>query len=75
VLVVTHLPQVAAYADAQVRVAKQSDDAATVSHARVLDQPERVVELSRMLSGQPESDAARTHAAELLASAAGERGR
>jgi DNA repair protein RecN (Recombination protein N) len=75
VLVVTHLPQVAAYADAQVRVAKQSDDAATVSHASLLDRSERVIELSRMLSGQPDSDAARVHAAELLASAAGERGR
>ena len=75
VLVVTHLPQVAAYADEQVQVAKQTDEAATVSQARVLDRPERVIELSRMLSGQPDSDAARTHAAELLASAAGERGR
>jgi DNA repair protein RecN (Recombination protein N) len=75
VLVVTHLPQVAAYADAQVRVAKQSDEAATVARASVLDHPERVIELSRMLSGQPDSDAARVHAAELLATAAGERGR
>ncbi len=75
VLVVTHLPQVAAYADAQVRVAKQSDEAATVSHANLLDDGERVIELSRMLSGQPDSDAARVHAAELLATAAGERGR
>ena len=74
VLVVTHLPQVAAYADAQVRVAKHSDDAATVSRANLLDGGERVIELSRMLSGQPDSDAARTHAAELLATAAGERG-
>ncbi len=75
VLVVTHLPQVAAYADAQVRVAKQSDDAATVSRVSLLDSGERVIELSRMLSGQPDSDAARVHAAELLATAAGERGR
>jgi len=75
VLVVTHLPQVAAYADAQVRVAKHTDDATTVSEAAVLDHDERVVELSRMLSGQPDSDAARRHAAELLATAAGERGR
>jgi DNA repair protein RecN (Recombination protein N) len=75
VFVVTHLPQVAAYADAQVRVAKQSDEAATVADARLLDQGERVVELSRMLSGQPDSDAARVHAAELLATAAGERSR
>jgi DNA repair protein RecN (Recombination protein N) len=75
VLVVTHLPQVAAYADGQVRVAKESDDAATVSRAALLDDEERVVELSRMLSGQPDSEAARTHAADLLATAAGERGR
>jgi DNA repair protein RecN (Recombination protein N) len=75
VLVVTHLPQVAAYADAQVRVAKLSDEASTVSHASLLEHGERVIELSRMLSGQPDSDAARLHAAELLATAAGERGR
>jgi len=74
VLVVTHLPQVAAYADAQVRVAKQSDESTTVAQASVLDDPERVVELSRMLSGQPDSDAARVHAAELLTTAAAERG-
>jgi DNA repair protein RecN (Recombination protein N) len=74
VLVVTHLPQVAAYADAQVRVAKQSDESTTVARASVLDHPERVIELSRMLSGQPDSDVARVHAAELLATAAGERG-
>ncbi|HEX5365166.1 MAG TPA: DNA repair protein RecN [Acidimicrobiales bacterium] len=75
VLVVTHLPQVAAFADAQVRVAKTSDEASTVSSAAVLPPEERVVELSRMLSGRPDSDSARTHAAELLATAAGERGR
>jgi len=75
VLVVTHLPQVAAYADAQVRVAKQSDDAATVSYASLLEHGDRIIELSRMLSGQPDSDAARVHAAELLETAAGERGR
>jgi DNA repair protein RecN (Recombination protein N) len=74
VLVVTHLPQVAAYADAQVRVAKQSDESTTVARVSVLDHPDRVIELSRMLSGQPDSDAARVHAAELLATAAGERG-
>ena len=76
VLVVTHLPQVAAFADAQVRVAKHSDDDGRPCRgSALLDPDERVVELSRMLSGQPDSDAARTHAAELLATAAGERGR
>jgi DNA repair protein RecN (Recombination protein N) len=75
VFVVTHLAQVAAYADAQVRVAKESDDATTVSRARLLDDGERVIELSRMLSGLPDSNAARVHAIELLASAASDRGR
>ena len=75
-LVVTHLPQVAAFADAQVRVAKHSDDEAHGVPGRPCSSADdRVVELSRMLSGQPDSDAARTHAAELLATAAGDRGR
>ncbi len=72
VLVVTHLPQVAAYADAHVQVAKLSDEATTVSKVSVLDHAQRVVELSRMLSGQPDSDTARRHAEELLLTAAGE---
>jgi DNA repair protein RecN (Recombination protein N) len=75
VLVVTHLPQVAAFADAQVRITKSTLDMSTVAEADVLDDRERVVELSRMLSGQPESRTARDHAEELLATAAQERGR
>ena len=71
----THLPQVAAYADAQVRVAKESDEATTVSRAAVLDDGQRVIELSRMLSGWPDSAAAREHAIEMLTSAARDRGR
>ena len=67
VLVVTHLPQVAAFADRQIAVAKGEVEGRTVSDARLLDDAGRVVELSRMLSGQPESQAARGHAEELLA--------
>jgi DNA repair protein RecN (Recombination protein N) len=67
VLVVTHLPQVAAFADHQVAVSKVEADGRTTSSATALDDAERVVELSRMLSGQPESAAARGHAQELLA--------
>lgn len=67
VLVVTHLAQVAAHADTHVSVSKHARSGSTVSVARVLDPAERVVELSRMLSGTPESDAARRHATELLA--------
>ena len=55
VLVVTHLPQVAAFADTQVGVAKRPTGESTVARATVLGPDERVVELSRMLSGSPDS--------------------
>ena len=74
VLVVTHLPQVAAAAHEQVAVAKTEKDGRTVASARPVRGGERVVELSRMLSGQPASAAARDHAEELLAAASRERG-
>ncbi|KRF32465.1 DNA repair protein RecN [Nocardioides sp. Soil805] len=70
VLVVTHLPQVAAYADRHVVVHKQSDGTVTTSGLVVLDDAAREQELSRMLAGVEESDAARAHARELLESAA-----
>jgi DNA repair protein RecN (Recombination protein N) len=66
VFVVTHLAQVAAMADQQIRVSKSSDDRVTVAVAEQLDHDERVAEVARMLSGSPGSDAAREHAAELL---------
>ena len=69
VAVTSHLPQVAAFADQQVSVAKRDLDGTTVSEARLLTEDERVLELSRMLSGNARSEAAREHAAELLASA------
>lgn len=75
VLVVTHLPQVAAYADAQVSVTKVQDEGATVARAATLGPEERVIELSRMLSGTPESQRAREHASELLTAASLARGR
>jgi DNA repair protein RecN (Recombination protein N) len=73
VLVVTHLPQVAAFADEQVAVWKEEAGGRTVAKARRLDDAGRVVELSRMLSGQPESATARGHAEELLRLRAGRR--
>ena len=75
VLVVTHLPQVAAFADHQVHVSKAVRGRTTVSSVAALDEPGRVVELSRMLSGSPDSETTRVAAAELLTSAAAERGR
>lgn len=75
VLVVTHLPQVAAFADFQVAVAKGQQHGRTVASAAMLSPSERVVELSRMLSGSPGSKTAQGHAEELLEAAARERGR
>ena len=66
VLVVTHLPQVAAYADRHVVVEKSSDGTVTSSGLTVLDPAERERELSRMLAGQTDSDTALAHARELL---------
>ncbi|UDY25271.1 DNA repair protein RecN [Nocardioides sp. Kera G14] len=66
VLVVTHLPQVAAYADRHVVVQKSSDGTITSSGLTVLDDAGRERELSRMLAGMSESDTALAHARELL---------
>ncbi len=75
VLVVTHLPQVAAFADAQVALTKQDDGRTTVVQAEPLAAEARVRELARMLSGLADSDTGQDHAEELLATAAAERGR
>jgi DNA repair protein RecN (Recombination protein N) len=66
VLVVTHLPQVAAYADRHVVVEKSSDGSVTSSGLTVLDAAQRERELSRMLAGLADSDTALAHARELL---------
>ena len=67
VLVVTHLPQVAAVADAQILVAKAVHRQRTRTSTVRLHGDDRVRELSRMLSGQPDSETAKRHAEELLA--------
>ncbi len=72
VLVVTHLPQVAALADAQIVVDKRIVDGMTVATATRVDGESRTAEVARMLSGQEGSASARRHAAELLG---GRRGR
>ena len=75
VLVVTHLPQVAAFADRQVALEKTERAGRTVASARPVDGADRVIELSRMLSGQPASSRAHGHAEELLEHASRERRR
>jgi len=72
VVVVTHLPQVAAFADRQLLVEKTNDGSVTRSGVKVLEGEDRVRELSRMLAGQEDSQTARAHAEELLAAARGD---
>lgn len=73
VIVVTHLPQVAAFADRHVVVSKDRDGHVTAASVATVDGQERVHELVRMLSGLEGSQSGAEHAAELLALAAGER--
>lgn len=70
VLVVTHLPQVAAYADQHVVVSKAHDGSITTSGLQTLDDAGRERELARMLAGLEDSETARAHARELLDAAA-----
>ncbi|WP_285494040.1 DNA repair protein RecN [Actinomadura sp. NBRC 104425] len=74
VIVVTHLPQVAAFADQHLLVEKADDGSVTRSGVTVLDREGRVRELSRMLAGLEDSELGRAHAEELLQMAARERG-
>jgi DNA repair protein RecN (Recombination protein N) len=71
VIVVTHLAQVAAYADRHVVVDKRGSSAngAAQSRVRTLSEADRVVELARMLAGLDDTSTGRAHAEELLATA------
>ena len=70
VIVVTHLPQVAAFADNHLVVAKSIDGTITSTSVIRLEHEARVRELSRMLAGLEDSEFGQAHAAELLAMAA-----
>jgi DNA repair protein RecN (Recombination protein N) len=67
VLVVTHLPQVAAFADRHLVVDKGTAEGVTRSGVQTLEQSERVQELARMLAGMEGTETGRAHAEELLA--------
>jgi DNA repair protein RecN (Recombination protein N) len=70
VIVVTHLAQVAAFAGNHLTVVKDSDGAVTASSVRQLDGDERIAEMTRLLSGLPDSESGLEHARELLELAA-----
>lgn len=69
VIVVTHLAQVAAFADRHHVVTKSSDSDVTIADIRALADEERIGELARMMGGIADSDAALAHARDLLAEA------
>jgi DNA repair protein RecN (Recombination protein N) len=66
VICITHLPQVAAYADAHYTVAKTEADERTITTVRLLDQHEQIEELAAMLAGERAGPAAHRSASELL---------
>ena len=66
VIVVTHLAQVAAFANNHLSVVKSSDGSVTASSVRALDGEDREAEMARLLSGLTDSPAALEHARELL---------
>jgi DNA repair protein RecN (Recombination protein N) len=67
VIVVTHLPQVAAWADTHFAVSKDESGSVSLSQIRKISDNERIEEIARMLAGHEDSISARKHAEELLA--------
>lgn len=65
-IAITHLPQIAGKGDRHFQIYKESSSNTTVSHIRALDEPERIFELAKMLSGENPSESALSNARELL---------
>ena len=74
VVCVTHLPQVAAYADTHLVVGKRADGDRTITEVRELDADGRTAEIAAMLAGERAGSEARTAAEALLRAASGARG-
>jgi DNA repair protein RecN (Recombination protein N) len=70
VFAITHLPQIAARGHHHIQVSKGARGGVTTADVAVLEGEARVMEIARMLGGDPESDVSRAHARELLESAA-----
>jgi DNA repair protein RecN (Recombination protein N) len=73
VLAITHLPQIAARAHHHIVVEKGARGGITTADTRVVDGDTRIIEVARLLGGDPESDVSLAHARELLSNAAHER--
>ena len=70
VVCVTHLPQVAAFADAHLLVVKQSGKGSVATGVQALSKQDRIKELARMISGAEVTEEAQAHARELIEGAA-----
>jgi DNA repair protein RecN (Recombination protein N) len=70
VVCVTHLPQVAAFADAHLLVVKQSGKGSVATGVQALSKQDRIKELARMISGADVTEEAQAHARELIEGAA-----
>lgn len=66
VICITHLPQIASCANRHFSVSKVEQDGRTLTQVEVLDEPGRIDEIARMISGQEISEASRRHARELI---------
>jgi DNA repair protein RecN (Recombination protein N) len=74
VLCITHLPQIASYADRHITVRKEVAGQETRTTIRLIEGESRIAELAEMIGGKQITDVTRAQAAELLSSAAGARG-
>jgi DNA repair protein RecN (Recombination protein N) len=74
IICISHLPQVAAYADQHFVVEKKQHDSRTESHLRLLKQDERLIETARLISGNQLTEASRQHAQNLILEAKKHRG-
>ena len=66
IICITHLPQIASYADDHFVVIKNTTEKNVEISVKKLDTSSRISEIARMLSGQPDSESALSHAKELL---------
>ncbi len=69
VLLITHLPQIASFADLHIKVLKKTQGGRTVTEYKAIEGDERVRELAQMMSGRKETDISKKHAEEMLAKA------
>ena len=69
VILITHLPKIASFADSHFKVIKEIINGRTITKVRLVDPKERVEELSEMMSGEKNNDISVNHAADMLANA------